>query len=134
MKTKVLLTGLMMVLPSAAAIAQPAPPAAAPRACLEFGEIYNWNVVDNRTLVVEDNLHRKFRVSLLGYCPNLNFKERVGFRSLGAMRLTCLSPGDSVIVNNLGAGFQRCPIKSIEAYTPAMQKAEEAAAAANKKP
>jgi hypothetical protein len=131
MKTKVLLASLMAVLPIAAAVAQPAPQAA-PRACLQFGEIYNWNAVDNRTLIVEDNLHRKFRVSLLGYCPNLNFKERVGFRSRGAMRLTCLSPGDSVIVNNLGAGFQRCPIKSIEAYTPAMQKAEEAAAAAKR--
>jgi len=132
MKAKVLLAGLMAVLPIAAATAQPAPPVAAPRACLEFGEIYNWNVVDNRTLIVEDNLHRKFRVSLLGYCPNLNFKERVGFRSLGAMRLTCLSPGDSVIVNNMGAGFQRCPIKSVEAYAPAMQKADEAAAAAKR--
>jgi hypothetical protein len=132
MKTKVLLAALMTVLPSVAAIAQPAPSAAAPRACLQFGEIYNWNVVDDRTLIVEDNLHRKFRVSLLGYCPDLNFKERVGFRSPGAMRLTCLSPGDSVIVNNLGAGFQRCPIKSIEAYTPAMQKADEAAAAAKR--
>jgi len=129
MKAKILLASLTAVLPIAAAIAQPAPPAAAPRACLQFGEIYNWNVVDNRTLIVEDNLHRKFRVSLLGNCPNLNFKERVGFRSPGAMRLTCLSPGDSVIVNNLGAGFQRCPIRSIEAYTPAMQKADEAAAA-----
>jgi len=134
MKTKILLAGLMAVLPSVAAVAQPAPPAAVPRACLEFGEIYNWNAVDNRTLVVEDNLHHKFRVSLLSYCPNLNFKERVGFRSPGAMRLTCLSPGDSVIVNNLGAGFRRCPIKSIEAYTPAMQARDAAPAAANKNP
>jgi len=99
-------------------------------ACLRFGEIYSWVAPDNRTLIVEDNLHQKFRVSLMGYCPNVTFKERVGFRSPGAMRLTCLSPGDDVIVNNSGAGFQRCPIRSIVAYTAAMQKADETAKAA----
>lgn len=112
--------------------AQPGSLASAQRACLQFGEIYDWNALNNRTLIVEDNLHRKFRVSLLGYCPNLTFKERVGFRSRGAMRLTCMSPGDSVVVNNMGAGFQRCPIKSIEAYTPAMQARDAAAAAGQK--
>jgi hypothetical protein len=101
-------------------------------ACLRFGEIYSWNAVDNRTLIVEDNLHQKFKISPTGYCPNLAFKERVGFRSAGAMRLTCMSPGDNVVVNNMGAGFQRCPIQSIQAYTPAMQKADETAAVAGK--
>jgi|KBSMisStaDraftv2_1062788.scaffolds.fasta_scaffold20942_4 hypothetical protein len=101
-------------------------------ACLRFGEIYSWNAVGNRTLIVEDNLHQKFKINLMGYCPNLAFKERVGFRSAGAMRLTCMSPGDNVVVNNMGAGFQRCPIQSIQAYTPAMQRADEAAAAAAK--
>ncbi len=133
MRTNILVLSLVAAFATPSAPAQPAPSPAAPRACLEFGEIYNWDALDNRTLIVEDNLHRKFRVSLLAYCPNLTFKERVGFRSPGAMRLTCLSPGDSVIVNNLGAGFQRCPIKSIEAYTPAMQKADEAAAAAKRR-
>lgn len=99
-------------------------------ACLRFGEIYSWDAPDNRTLIVEDNLHQKFKVSLMGYCPNVTFRERVGFRSPGAMRLTCLLPGDDVIVNNAGAGFQRCPIRSIVAYTLAMQKTDEAAKAA----
>lgn len=122
------------VLAAAAFVATAALPAAAqsPRAamrndCLRFGEIYSWNAPDNRTLIVEDSLHKKFKVSLIGYCPNVTFKERVGFRSRGAMRLTCILPGDDVIVNNLGAGSQRCPIKSVVDYTPAMQKAEEAA-------
>lgn len=132
MKSSTLLVGVIAALAAGPAIAQPATAGVATRPCLQFGEIYNWDALDNRTLIVEDNLHRKFRVSLVSYCPNLTFKERVGFRSPGAMRLTCLSPGDSVIVNNLGAGLHRCPIKSVEAYTPAMQ-AQDAAAAAGQK-
>jgi len=123
-----------LVLAAAFAIAIAMPAAAqtpqAANACLRFGEIYSWNAPDNRTLIVEDNLHQRFKVSLMGYCPNVTFKERVGFRSPGAMRLTCLSPGDDVIVNNSGDGLQRCPIRSIVLYTPAMQKADETAKAA----
>jgi hypothetical protein len=118
--------------PAAAQTAASSATTPAAPACLRFGEIYSWSAIDNRTLIVEDNLHQKFKVSLMGYCPNLAFKERVGFRSAGAVRLTCMSPGDNVVVNNRGAGFQRCPIQSIEAYTPGMQKADEAAAAAAK--
>ena len=109
------------------ASAQTAP---AQRACLRFGEIWSWKALDNYTMIVEDNQHNKFKLSLMGYCPSVQFRERVGFKSLGAMRLTCMSPGDSVIVSNPGTGPQNCPIKSIAAYTPAMEQADKAAAAA----
>ena len=129
MKVILVLAAMFATAAATAGIAQ-TPQTAAPNTCLRFGEIYSWNAPDNRTLIVEDNLHRKFKVSLMGYCPNVTFKERVGFRSRGAMRLTCMSPGDDVVVNNMGSGSQHCPIRSIVPYTPAMQKADEAAAAA----
>jgi hypothetical protein len=40
-------------------------------------------VLDNKTLIVEDDTHQKFKMTLMGYCPNLAFKERVGFKSIG---------------------------------------------------
>ncbi|HEX3944372.1 MAG TPA: DUF6491 family protein [Rhizomicrobium sp.] len=129
MKAILVLAAIVATAAALPGIAQ-TPQTAAPNTCLRFGEIYSWNAPDNRTLIVEDNLHRKFKLSLMGYCPNVTFKERVGFRSRGAMRLTCMSAGDDVVVNNMGSGSQRCPIQSIVAYTPAMQKADEAAAAA----
>jgi len=129
MKMILVLAAMFATAAAMPAIAQ-TPQSTPANACLRFGEIYSWNAPDNRTLIVEDNLHQKFKLSLMGYCPNVTFKERVGFRSRGAMRLTCMSPGDDVVVNNMGSGSQRCPIQSIVAYTPAMQKADEAAAAA----
>lgn len=116
---------LAAVLIAASAQAQPA--------CLQIGRIYSWNAPDNRTLIVEDDLHHKFKVSLMSPCIGLQFKERVGFKSPGATRLSCLSRGDDVLVNQMGGlGALRCPISSIVAYTPEMQKADEAAAAAKK--
>jgi hypothetical protein len=122
----------MLALTAVFAAATVAPAIAQSSACLRFGEIYDWKAQDNRTLIVEDNLHKKFKVSLMGTCPSLAFKERVGFQSRDAMRLTCMRPGDNVIVRSMGSGTQRCPIRSVAAYTPAMQKADEAAAAAKK--
>jgi len=117
--------GLAALLASASAPAQPD--------CLQIGRIYSWNAPDNRTLIVEDDLHRKFKVSLMSPCIGLQFKERVGFKSLGATQLSCLSPADDVIIHQMGGmGSLRCPIKSIVAYTAEMQKADAAAAAAKK--
>lgn len=130
MRKTVLAAAALAALGRVSAAAQPTSTEPAPRACLRFGEIYSWNAPDNYTLIVEDNLHKKFRVRLMSYCPNVTFKERVGFRSPGSMDLSCMSPGDDVIVNQFGAGPQRCPISSITAYTPAMEKADKAAAAA----
>jgi len=133
MMKAILVSAVILALASAVpAIAQAPQTGAAPTACLRFGEIYDWKAQDNRTLIVEDNLHKKFKVSLMGTCPSLAFKERVGFQSRDAMRLTCMRPGDNVIVRSMGSGTQRCPIRSVAAYTPAMQKADEAAAAAKK--
>jgi uncharacterized protein DUF6491 len=107
-------------------------PAFAERACLQFGNIYNWKPLNNRTLIVEDDWHKKFKLKLIGVCNNLNFHERLAFRSRGALALSCLSPGDEVITREFGTGFEKCAITSIEAYTPEMEAADKAAAQAAK--
>jgi len=107
------------------------PAVAAPK-CLQLDSIYSWKALDNKTLIVEDNWHQKFKVSLLGYCPDLQFNERLGFKAFGGTRLSCVSAGDDVYTREFGIGRQRCPVRSVEFYTPEMQKADEEAAAAKK--
>jgi hypothetical protein len=112
------------------AVLASAPALAAP-SCLQLGQIYSWNAPNDKTLIVEDNWHQKFKLSLLGPCMNLTFKERVGFKSFGGTELSCLSKGDSVLVREPGFP-QRCPIVDIVPYTPQMESADKAAAAAKK--
>ncbi len=110
-----------------------ATPAFASGACLQYGSIYNFKALDDKTLIVEDEVHNKFKVSLLGVCPELTFKEGIGFKTFGPhMALTCVSGGDSIVTRDAGIGGQRCPIRSVTPYTADMAKADADAAAAKK--
>ncbi|HKD21441.1 MAG TPA: DUF6491 family protein [Rhizomicrobium sp.] len=106
-----------------------ATPVLAAPSCLQLGQIYSWNALDNKTLIVEDNWHQKFKLSLMVYCQNLTFKERIGFKAFGGTQLSCLSKGDYVLVRDPGFP-QRCPIMDIVPYTPQMEAADKAAKAA----
>jgi hypothetical protein len=107
-----------------------ATPAFANPACLELSQIWNWKALDNRTLIVEDNWHQKFKLSLMIVCPDLAFRENLGFKSFGGTGLSCLTKGDDVIDRDHPLGAFRCPISNIVPYTPAMEKADKEAAAA----
>ncbi len=109
-----------------------AAPAFARQPCLEFGRIWSWKVIDNKTLIVEDETHQKFKVGLMGICPEIRFnRDTLGFESRGSTRLSCLTLGDDVIVRSFSIP-QRCPISTIVPYTAEMEKVDKAAADAAK--
>jgi hypothetical protein len=126
MKKIILLAAGLATFVPAAALASPT--------CLQIGQIDTWKVPDDKTMIVGDNFHDRFKITLLGSCPGLAFKERVAFKAVGGMQLSCLTPGDQVMVRNFGTGGQVCPIRSIVPYTPDMEKADQAAAAAKAAP
>ena len=106
-------------------------PAAAGVNCLQQSQIYSWKALDNRTLIVEDNFHHKFKLALMVDCQHLQFHENLGFRVFAGTALACVSKGDEVI-SGTSIGPQHCPIRTIEPYTAEMEKADKAAADAAK--
>lgn len=112
-----------------------APPAArAQPACLQVGRIWSWKPLDRQTLIVEDELHRKFELRLTGYCPRLPLKLGLAFKANGAINgLDCVRKGDDVVSQDVGSSFT-CPVTSVVPYTPTMEAADKAAAAAKKQP
>jgi hypothetical protein len=127
MKSVLLVSTFLAVIFSTPTLSQ----SSAASACLRFGEIYSWKALDNRTVIAEDNRHNKFKLALMSYCPNVQFRESIGFQSPGSSYLSCMSAGDTLLVNQFGTGrAQRCPISSITAYTPGMEQADKAKAAA----
>lgn len=87
--------------------------------CLQIGRIWSWKAIENKTLIVEDELHHKFKVGLMGYCPSLPFKLDLGFKSVGGISgLDCLTKGDEVIERDTSGGYS-CPVTSIAPYTAA---------------
>src|ERR1700749_1363845 len=95
---------------AAAAICLTAAPAMAAGRCLQYGNIYNFKAPDDKTLIVEDDFHDKFKITLFSVCPTLTFKEGIGFKSFGpTMALDCVSKGDDIVTRDPSGG-QHCSI------------------------
>src|SRR4051794_35983241 len=100
--------------------------ASAQQSCLVLNQIWSWRATDNskRVLIVQDTIHRSFKVTLAGPCPNIDYNVRAGFESNGTSNLDCLRRGDLVVHHGYGVGG-RCVVQSVEPYTAAMQKADQ---------
>jgi len=98
-------------------------------ACLRQANIYNWNSLDDRTVIVEDDFHKKFKLTLMTPCLNMQYHERLGFKVFGGSELACVSRGDEILSAS-PIGPQHCPISKIELYTAEMEKADKDAKAA----
>jgi len=100
--------------------------------CLRLGQVWGFSAVkgNDRSFVVTDRANRRFRVNLTHRCGGIDFNLAVGFKTLETGPLACISRGDTVISHDPGVAGDMCPISSVERYTPAMEAADKAAAAA----
>jgi hypothetical protein len=124
MKKILMAAAIFAFLPAASALPQPS--------CLELIRVWSFKALSNKTLIVEDIGHQKFKLTLMGYCPDLPYKQRLGLKVFGGTELSCISRGDEVISRAYSSWLPwHCPIVDIVPYTPAMEKADKAAATAN---
>jgi hypothetical protein len=100
--------------------------------CLRLGQIDSFSALkdNDRAFVVIDKFHRRFKVGLAFRCPGVEFNMGVGFKTSQGGALACVSRGDTVISRDVTQAGDRCPISSVELYTPAMEAADKAATAA----
>ncbi|HTD73631.1 MAG TPA: DUF6491 family protein [Steroidobacteraceae bacterium] len=93
------------------------PPAAEVQIPFANHNIWNWQVVDDKTVLIQDNSRRWYKATLFGNCINLSFAgERLGFDS---------SPGgtfdkfSAILVRG-----QRCPLSSLVQTTAPPKKSK----------
>ena len=86
--------------------------------CLRVGYIHNWEAVNDKTVIVEDDWRKKFRLSLIGVCNDLKYHYVLSFRAIGVTNLSCLEVGDQVISHEMGIGGEPCTVTQIEAFVP----------------
>lgn len=111
-----IVAGLAIIV-STPAVTQPVPPA---KACLRQDMVFGWNVVNDKLLIVTDRVGKKFAVSLMPGCFDLKFSERLGFKTFGGTRLSCLGHNDYVLVPpSAGLSRQRCFISDVQVYNAA---------------
>jgi photosystem II stability/assembly factor-like uncharacterized protein len=105
--------------PPPASSAAPAP-AAAPEAQIPFAKknIWNWQVVDDKTVLIQDQGRRWYKATLFGNCINLSFANRLAFDSNPGGTFDKFS---AILVRG-----QRCPLSSLVQTSAPPKKAKAA--------
>jgi hypothetical protein len=90
----------------------------------DHGGIYNWRVVDSRTVLIQGQDRRWYKAVLLSPCIDLPFAERIGFESN--------ADGSFDKFSSIQVRDQNCPLVSLVETTapPKAVKAKKPAAAA----
>jgi hypothetical protein len=101
----------------------------APQASIAFASknIWNWQVIDNRTVLIETTSHKWYKATLLSPCIDLPYSERIGFQSN--------TDGSFDKFGAIQTRGTRCPLISLtatEAPATAPKKQPDAAASAVK--
>jgi hypothetical protein len=118
-KIWLLLVGGALSAASISAHADNPQPTAAAEAQIPFADrnIQNWQVVDDKTVLIQDNGRKWYKATLFGTCINLSFaQDRLGFDS---------SPGgtfdkfSAILVRG-----QRCPLSSLVETTAPPKKSK----------
>jgi hypothetical protein len=100
------------------------PPASAPapssvtEAQIPFARtnLWNWQVLDDKTVLIQDQSRRWYKATLFGICTNLAFANRIGFDS---------NPGGTFDkFSTLLVQGQRCPLSSLVKTDPPAKKAK----------
>jgi hypothetical protein len=109
----------------------PAPATAPPReAQINFanhGGIWNWEVVDSTTVLIEDRGRRWYKATLLVNCIDLPFEQKIGFESN--------ADGSFDKFSAIQTRQLRCPLSSlVRTEAPAKKQKKAAAAAAPTSP
>jgi hypothetical protein len=115
----VLMAGLMLAAGASFAHAadDPAPPPPT-EVQIPFAKtnIWNWQVVDDKTVLIQDQSRRWYKATLFGTCINLAFASRIGFDSSPSGTFDKFS---AILVQG-----QRCPLSSLVKTDPPAKKAK----------
>jgi hypothetical protein len=119
-----LVSAVLSSLIASAAIGDTPATAASPRApaaeaSIPFANhdgIYNWQVVDDRTVLIQGQNRKWYKASLMSHCFDLPFAERLGFES---------NPDDSFDkFSSITVRGQSCPLTSLVEARPPPRKAK----------
>ena len=93
--------------------------------CLRSRDIYNWEIIDDKTLIVTDRRDQQYKLGVVGTCAGLQqTRFSLAFESLS--ELSCLRAGDSIHYDDLTFGRERCTISSIQSYVAGEAANDEA--------
>ncbi len=129
--TSVLLGG-MVAIPTMAQDYRSAPPPAAEQACLRPVQIYDYQPAPGNKAIIVTTLDRKrYRLSFMGTCHDLQYHIALRFKTFGVGGLSCVGRGDQIQMND-PVNPNPCIVQRVDYQTPALDQTDAAVAAAAK--
>ena len=100
-----------------------APPApSSEKVCLQSNRMQNYDVLDDRTLVITDRFFKRYTVHMASGCVGLT-RAALDVVLRTRTSLGCFGQdGDSVVFNSPGLGRLSCFVTGVEGYTPPAPK------------
>lgn len=121
-----LVTGTLAASAAMAQGPRSAPPPAE-KACLRPA-LYDYQPVPgNRAIVVTDLARKRYRLTFMGTCRDLQFHIGLRFKTFGAGGLSCVSRGDQILMND-PVNPNPCIVQSVDYQTPALDQTDALAA------
>lgn len=103
--------------PHAAAVGSKPAPAEAQIPFANHGGIYTWQVLDDKTLLVQSQSRKWYRATLMSPCFDLPFTEKLGFQTN--------ADGSFDKFGAVTVRGQRCPLVSLVESPPPPKKAKK---------
>jgi uncharacterized protein DUF6491 len=96
------------------------PPAEVQIKFADHGGIWDWDVVDSKTVLIQDRSRRWYKATLSVNCVDLPFEQRIGFESN--------ADGSFDKFSTIQTRQNRCPLQSlVRTDAPVSKKAKKAA-------
>lgn len=104
------------------ACAEDRPPAAsrasATSECFRADMVSTFTPINDRLVDIRVNRRRQYRLELAGYCPDVDWSQRIALRTRGGGSFICRGMDAEIIVPDQFTGPQRCLVTRVRRLTP----------------
>lgn len=87
------------------------------RECFFVRQVNGFTSRNNEEVDIRVGANRHYRLTLIGYCPDIDFSHRVALRARGGSSSICVG-GDAEILVRGPTGPQSCFVSDIRRLTP----------------
>jgi len=96
---------------SVEAQSQPAPEAKPARQCFHSDTVSGFSAIDDKRILVTSG-RKTFELEVLGHCPNLDWTQTIGLRTVTGSTFVCTGMDVDVIVPD-NFGPDRCAVRTV---------------------
>jgi hypothetical protein len=94
---------------------------AAERDCFSSGRVSGFTPVDGTTVRLRVGVKDTYELTLLGYCPDVDWSQRIALRSVSGSSMICTRDAmgwEILVLDRPGIGPDRCRVRSIRKLEP----------------